>query len=50
MVIELVGALSLPIWLCVEEVMRQRAPRPARAEQPSHASVKRIDTVSVPSA
>ena len=24
MVIEVVGALSLPVWLCVEEVMRLR--------------------------
>jgi hypothetical protein len=31
MVIELVGALGLPVWLCVEEVIRLREQAPSRA-------------------
>jgi hypothetical protein len=33
MVIELVGALSLPVWLCVEEVIRLREKSPLRAAE-----------------
>jgi hypothetical protein len=33
MVIELVGALSLPVWLCVEEVIRLREKPPLRAAE-----------------
>jgi hypothetical protein len=33
MMIELVGALSLPVWLCVEEVIRLREQAPLRAAE-----------------
>jgi hypothetical protein len=32
MVIEVIGALSLPVWLLVEEMLRLRALRPTRQD------------------
>jgi hypothetical protein len=48
MVIELVGALSLPVWLCVEEVIRLREQAPSRAaEAAPSAAVKPAGAVLV---
>jgi hypothetical protein len=38
MVIELVGALSLPVWLCVEEVIRLREKPPLTAPESAPAA------------
>jgi hypothetical protein len=48
MVIELVGALSLPVWLCVEEVIRLREQAPSRAvEAAPSAAVEPVRAVLV---
>jgi hypothetical protein len=35
MVVELILAVGLPLWLCIEEVMRIRAQRPRPATRPA---------------
>jgi hypothetical protein len=48
MVVELVVAISLPVWLCVEEIARIRAqrPRPATDREPTSWKPRREAALS----
>jgi hypothetical protein len=39
MVIEILGAVSLPVWLCVEELMHLRTKQPVRDVHVASATV-----------